>query len=74
MEYQFPRQGFDRKMQQFMLGSRYLVAPVVQEDDSATVELPVGRWRDDLGEVIEGPCTLRLDGVPLSRLPHYEHL
>lgn len=74
MEYQFPHQGFDRKMQQFMLGSRYLVAPVVQEDDSATVELPAGRWRDDLGEVIEGPRTLHLEKVPLSRLPHYERL
>ena len=74
MEYQFPHQGFDRKMQQFMLGSRYLVTPIVQEDDSATVELPAGRWRDDLGEVIEGPRTLLLEKVPLSRLPHYERL
>ena len=32
------------------------------------------RWRDDLGETIEGPKTLRLGNVPLSRLPRYERL
>ncbi|MBQ3811786.1 MAG: glycoside hydrolase [Kiritimatiellae bacterium] len=72
MEYEFPGQGFARPMQQFMLGSRWLVAPVLSPDDAKTVELPAGRWRDDLGAVHDGPTTLRLSGVPLSRLPRYE--
>jgi hypothetical protein len=46
----------------------------VNEDDSATVELPAGRWRDDSGAIIDGPQTIRLENVPLSRLPYYEHL
>jgi hypothetical protein len=33
-----------------------------------------GRWRDDLGATIEGPKTLRLEKVPLSRLPRYERI
>ena len=74
MEYEFPHQGFNRPMQQFMLGYRWLVAPVVTPDDAKTVELPSGKWRDDLGETIEGPKTLRLGNVPLSRLPRYERL
>jgi alpha-glucosidase len=72
MEYEFPHQGFNRPMQQFMLGDRWLVAPVVTPDDAKTVELPAGRWRDDLGEMHDGPKTVRLEGVPLARLPRYE--
>ena len=74
MEYEFPGQGFARPMQQFMLGDRWLVAPVTTPDDAKTVELPVGKWRDDLGAVHHGPATLRLENVPLSRLPRYERL
>ena len=74
MEYEFPHQGFNRPMQQFMLGSRWLVAPVTTPDDAKMVELPSGRWRDDLGETHVGPGTLHLAGVPLGRLPRYERL
>ena len=72
MEYEFPHQGFNRPMQQFMLGPRWLVAPVVTPDDAKTVELPAGKWRDDLGEMHDGPKTVRLEGVSLARLPRYE--
>ena len=74
MEYEFPGQGFARAMSQFMLGAKWLVAPVVNEDDSLKVELPKGRWRDDLGEVHEGPKVLDLKDVPLARLPRYERI
>ncbi len=72
MEYEFPHQGFNRPMQQFMLGSRWLIAPVVTPDDAKVVELPAGRWRDDLGEIVDGPRTIRLENIPLERLPRYE--
>ncbi|MBQ7188503.1 MAG: glycoside hydrolase [Kiritimatiellae bacterium] len=74
MEYEFPHQGFTRPMQQFMLGDRWLVAPVITPDDAKTVELPPGKWRDDLGTLHEGPKTLHLTHVPLNRLPRYERL
>ena len=74
MEYEFPNQGFNRPMQQFMLGARWLVAPVVTPDDAKTVELPVGKWRDDLGAIHDGPKSLRLENVPLARLPRYERI
>ncbi|MBQ4287131.1 MAG: glycoside hydrolase, partial [Bacteroidales bacterium] len=72
MEYEFPGQGFDRRMTQFMLGSRFLIAPVVSEDDTLTVELPAGQWKDDLGIMHSGPAVLELDNVPIERLPYYE--
>ena len=74
MEYEFPHQGFNRPMQQFMLGSKWLVAPVVTPDDAKTVELPAGKWRDDLGTTHVGPKAIQLKDVPLDRLPHYERL
>lgn len=71
MEYAYPHQGFAKRMTQYMLGDDLLVAPVCSPDDSVVVELPKGRWTDDLGELHVGPKTLNLKDVPLARLPHY---
>ena len=71
MEYEFPHAGFAKPMTQFMLGPKWLVSPVTAEDDAVTVELPAGRWTDDLGTVHVGPKTLTLTHVPLGRLPRY---
>ena len=74
MEYEFPGCGYEQVNQQFMLGPRYLIAPVVNEDDSKTVYLPAGTWRDDQGETIEGPKVLELSNIPIGRLPYYERV
>ena len=74
MEYEYPGCGYEMLDQQFMLGPRYLVAPVLTEDDTKTVYLPAGKWRDDEGTVFRGPRTLELRDVPLDRLPYYERL
>lgn len=74
MEYEFPGCGFEHLNEQFMLGPRYLVAPVLNEDDSNTVYLPAGRWKDDEGRVWRGPRTIELKNVPLDRLPYFERL
>ena len=74
MEYEFPGCGYARPMTQFMLGAKYLVAPVVEENDAVDVALPAGRWKDDLGEVHVGPKVLRLKDVPLDRLAYFERL
>ncbi len=71
MEYEYPNQGFDACLQQFMLGSEWLVAPVVSADDSVEVRLPAGKWTDDLGVTHVGPKVLMLKNVPLSRLPRF---
>ena len=71
MEYEFPHAGFEGENIQYMLGPKYLVAPVVEEDDSVVVKLPAGTWTDDLGEKHVGPKTLKLEKVPLDRLPWF---
>ncbi len=72
MDDVFPGQGFNRPLQQFMLGSRYLVAPVVSRDGSVTIEIPAGAWTDPRGMTVEGPKTIKLEKVPLSFLPYFE--
>lgn len=74
MEYEFPGCGYETVDGQFMLGGKYLVAPVLDEDDSKTVFLPAGKWRDDQGKVFKGPGVLELKDVPLERLPYYERI
>lgn len=71
LEYMFPHQGLDGCKTQFMLGDELLVAPVLSSDDSVAVRLPAGTWRDDLGVEHVGPCELKLENVPLNRLPRF---
>jgi alpha-glucosidase (family GH31 glycosyl hydrolase) len=73
IEYVFPNQGFAGEKGEFMLGDRYLVAPVLTKDGEKTVMLPRGRWRDDEGRVVKGPCKIVVR-VALGRLPVYERM
>ena len=73
MEYQYPHQGFLDCRDQFMLGEKYLVAPMVTAGGSRTVRLPGGQWRDDRGDTFRGPLMMEID-VPLDRLPYYESM
>ena len=70
MEYAFPNQGFADCKDQYMLGDKYLVAPVITESDTRTVKLPKGTWRDDQGKKYKGGKTYTLH-VPLERLPYF---
>ena len=74
MEYEFPHQGFEEVRDQFMLGSDWLVAPVIRADDSRIVRLPKGSWKDDLGDMHVGPKTLQLKDVPLARIPRFRRV
>ena len=73
MEYEFPNEGYENIKDQFMLGKKYLVAPVLTEADERIITLPRGKWRDDLGAVREGPCVMK-EKIPLSRLACFERI
>ena len=73
MEYEFPNQGFEEVKDQFMLGSKYLVAPVLTEADEREVSLPAGEWKDDLGNVVKGPAKIKVE-APIERLPYFEKI
>lgn len=71
MEYEFPNQGFAEVKGQFMLGGKFLVAPVLTKDTKKLVYFPKGRWKSDQGKMIKGPARIE-QIVTIDRLPVYE--
>ena len=73
LEYEFPGQGFAQCSDCFMLGDRYLVAPVVQKGAvTRTLTLPEGRWKAADGTLYEGG-RVTVD-APLEALPYFERI
>ncbi len=70
MDYMFPGEGFEDCNDQYMLGDRYLVAPMSDPGTSRSVKLPKGKWVDENGNKYKGGRTYIID-VPLSRLPRF---
>lgn len=54
VEYQFPNQGFEEVKDQFMLGNKILVAPIVTKGTQRSIKLPKGNWLDSRGKKIRG--------------------
>ena len=74
MEYEFPGEGAEMVTDQFMLGSRLLVAPQgVKGAKTRKVFIPSGEWKADDGTTVAGPKTVEV-ATPLVRLPHFERL
>jgi alpha-glucosidase len=71
LEYEFPHQGFAECRDQLMLGSKYLVAPMLEQGNSRQVVLPRGKWKDDRGKIFSGPAKITCD-APLERLIYFE--
>ncbi len=71
MEYEFPNQGLAEVSGQFMLGNKYLVAPMVANGNTKTIYLPKGKWKSDLGKTVKGPAMIEMD-VAADRLPVFE--
>jgi alpha-glucosidase len=70
LEYAFPKQGFESCDDQFMLGEKYLVTPMIEKGTERAVRLPKGTWIDELGNKFEGSKTVKIQ-VPLERLPYF---
>lgn len=71
MAYMYPTRGFADCKDQFMLGAKYIVAPILTPDGKRTVRLPNGTWIDDQGQRFRGPVVLQIT-APTGRLPYYE--
>ncbi|MDU1891826.1 MAG: glycoside hydrolase family 31 protein [Dysgonomonas sp.] len=71
MEYEFPNEGFAECKDQFMLGNKYLVAPILSKDNKRTVKLPKGKWVDDKGKNYKGGKGYDLD-IAIDRLLYFE--
>ena len=71
MEYEFPRNGFTDCNDQFMIGSKSLVAPLLGESDSRTVRFPRGVWISRKGERFKGPLVTTVT-VADGEIPIFE--
>ncbi len=67
LEYNYPNKGYATVNDQFMIGDRILVAPVISENDTRTVLLPTGTWNWK-GKKWKGGQTYEI-AVALDELP-----
>lgn len=71
LAYMYPDMGYESVMDEFLLGDRILVAPVLSQGAARRIIVfPPGEWVGDDGSVIMGPCELEVE-APLERLPWY---
>ena len=68
MDYAFPGEGFEGCANQYMLGEKYLVAPMQTPGMQRSVTLPAGFWQDENGRTYEGGQSYTIE-VPLDRIP-----
>ncbi len=75
MEYEFPHCGFERIIDQFMLGDQYLVAPVVEKGRrTRKVVLPEGyKWRYVPENKMYAAGEAEVN-APLDVLPYFERI
>ena len=69
MEYVFPHQGYERVNDQFLLGNKILITPLLSKGStSRKVFIPEGYWKNLSGKTIKGPTMIEIQ-VPLHMLP-----
>jgi len=72
LEYAFPHRGYASVGDEFMLGDRVLVAPVLTKGATTrTAQIPPGRWRAWNGVRVNGPRAIEV-AAPLGALPYFE--
>ena len=75
MEYEFPGQGLEEASEQFMLGDKYLVAPILEKGATVKkISLPKGVWKDYYtNKKYNGEQEIALP-INLTSLPIFERL
>lgn len=71
LEYEYPHQGYVDIIDQFLLGKKILVAPVLEKGATKrSIHFPPGKWQGDDQSIVTGPVILDV-AAPLTRLPWY---
>lgn len=70
LEYEFPGNGYHAVVDQFMLGSDIVVAPVLEPGQrQRQVHVPPGEWTSHEGKSYTGPALVTVE-APLNTLPY----
>lgn len=73
LEYNYPNQGYAKVVDEFMLGEKYLVAPVLEKGaTSRKVVFPQGKWRDMTDGTLYEGGTEQTVPAPIEKLPYFE--
>lgn len=73
LEYVYPGQGFSVIKDQFMLGDRLMVAPIVDKSNARVVVFPKGKWRGQNGKIFRGPMKAEIS-APIGGLAAFDRL
>jgi len=74
LEFNYPGKGYATITDQFLLGDKLLVAPVlIKGATSRKIVIPEGKWKSFDGTEIKGPKTIEIP-VKLNDLPYYEKI
>jgi alpha-glucosidase (family GH31 glycosyl hydrolase) len=74
MEFNYPGKGYAGIVDQFLLGDKLLVAPVlIKGAVKRRIVIPEGKWKSFDGQVITGPKTIEVT-VKLNDLPYFEKI
>ncbi len=70
MEYNFPKKGFSDCIDQFMVGTDFIVAPIIDKSDRRIVRLPQGLWISESGEQFRGPVVMEIV-EPINKVAYF---
>ena len=74
MEYEFPNQGFETIIDQYMFGDDMLIAPIIQKGvTKREVKLPEGTWQGNDGAIYMGGQTICVD-APIDVIPVFNKM
>lgn len=74
MEYNYPHKGYQNIIDQFMLGEKYLVAPVLTKGAvEREVIFPDGKWKDMTDGTVYGEGK-HVVPAPIDKLPYFERI
>ncbi|MEO7800698.1 MAG: glycoside hydrolase family 31 protein [Ginsengibacter sp.] len=73
LEYVFPGQGLSDIKDQFMMGDRLMVAPVLDKTTSRLVIFPKGKWKGQDGKVFKGPLKKEVN-VSIGELAAFDKI
>jgi alpha-glucosidase (family GH31 glycosyl hydrolase) len=74
LEFNYPGKGYASITDQFLLGDKLLVAPVlIKGATRRSVVIPEGKWKTVDGKIITGPKTIEVT-ITLNDLPYFEKI